>query len=129
MQKQQDFKKREAELLAQIEASKSRQTELLAQIGSAATLTEDIRSTGADRMYAVVFYNDDVTTMDFVVELLVKVFQIAPDKAEAIMLEIHKTENSVVGSYPYDIAITKKTQADQMAAERDFPLRLEIVQI
>ena len=78
------------------------------------------------RMYAVVLYNDDITTMDFVVELLVKVFHKTPDEATAIMMEVHQIGKGVAGIYTYDIAATKKMQADQMSAEKGFPLRLGI---
>lgn len=78
------------------------------------------------KMYAVTLYNDDVTTMDFVVELLVKVFHKNTVDASAIMMQVHQLGKGVAGIYTYDIAVTKKMQADRMAAEKGFPLRLEV---
>ena len=78
------------------------------------------------RMYAVVIFNDDFTSMDFVVELLTKLFHKTTTDAAAIMMQVHKDGKGVAGVFTYDIAITKKILADQMAAERGFPLRTEV---
>jgi len=78
------------------------------------------------RMYAVTLYNDDITTMDFVVELLVKVFHKTTADASAIMMQVHQIGKGVAGIYTYDIAVSKKMQADRMAAEKGFPLRLAV---
>ena len=80
----------------------------------------------APRMFAVTLYNDDVTTMDFVVEMLVKVFHKTTADASSIMMQVHELGKGVAGIYTYDIAVTKKMQADRMAAERGFPLRLAV---
>jgi len=78
------------------------------------------------RTYAVVLYNDDVTTMDFVVDMLVKVFHKNTAEASNIMMQVHQQGKGVAGVYTYDIAVTKKMQADRMAAEKSFPLRLTV---
>ena len=78
------------------------------------------------RMYAVTLYNDDVTTMDFVVELLVKIFHKNTAEASTVMMQVHQAGKGVAGIYTYDIAVTKKMQADRMAAEKGFPLRLAV---
>jgi len=78
------------------------------------------------RMYAVTLYNDDITTMDFVVEILVKVFHKTTADASGIMIQVHEMGKGVAGIYTYDIAVTKKMQADRMATEKGFPLRLAV---
>ena len=80
----------------------------------------------APRMYAVTLYNDDITTMDFVVEMLVKVFHKTTAEASTVMMQVHQQGKGIAGVYTYDIAITKKMQADRMAAEKGFPLRLTV---
>ena len=80
----------------------------------------------APRLYAVMMYNDDITTMDFVVELLVKVFHRSTADAAVVMMQVHKQGKGIAGIYTYDIAVTKKIHADQMAAEKGFPLRLTV---
>lgn len=77
-------------------------------------------------MYAVIFYNDDVTTMDFVVTLLVKIFHKKPAEASALMMEIHNAGSGVAGVFTFDVAVTKKTQADLLSAEKGFPLRVGV---
>jgi ATP-dependent Clp protease adaptor protein ClpS len=77
-------------------------------------------------LYAVTLYNDEVTTMEFVVELLVKLFDKSTAEASTIMMNVHQQGKGVAGIYTYDIAVTKKIRADQMSSEKGYPLRLEI---
>ena len=77
-------------------------------------------------MYAVVMFNDDITTMDFVVDLLMRVFHKSPVEASAVMMAIHEGGQGIAGIYTYDVAVTKKKYADQLSAERGFPLRLAV---
>jgi ATP-dependent Clp protease adaptor protein ClpS len=77
-------------------------------------------------MYAVVMFNDDYTTMDFVVDVLVRVFHHNSMEASNIMMDIHQKGQGTAGIYTYDIAVTKKAQADQLSAEKGFPLKLTV---
>ena len=76
------------------------------------------------RRYKVTIYNDDFTTMEFVVKILVEVFFKSEAEAEALMLQIHHSDKAVVGIYTYDIAVSKVQKATLMAREANFPLRL-----
>ena len=76
------------------------------------------------RRYKVTIYNDDFTTMEFVVAILVNVFLKSEAEAEALMLQVHHSDKAVVGIYSYDIAVSKVNTATQMAREKNFPLRL-----
>ena len=75
------------------------------------------------RMFRVIMHNDHYTTMDFVVEVLVKVFHKPAAEATRLMLEVHKKGWSVCGIYTHDIAETKTTQVHRMARERGYPLK------
>ncbi|WP_281531467.1 ATP-dependent Clp protease adaptor ClpS [Leyella stercorea] len=77
------------------------------------------------RRYKVIIYNDDFTTMEFVVLVLTSVFFKSTEEAEALMLAVHKSGSAVVGIYSYDMAISKVRKATMMAREENFPLRLE----
>lgn len=77
------------------------------------------------RHYKVIIYNDDFTTMEFVVLVLTSVFFKSTEEAEALMLAVHKSGSAVVGIYSYDMAISKVRKATMMAREENFPLRLE----
>ena len=59
------------------------------------------------RRYKVTIYNDDFTTMEFVVKVLVEVFFKSEAEAEALMLKVHHSDKAVVGIYTYDVATSK----------------------
>jgi len=75
------------------------------------------------RMYRVILYNDDYTTMDFVVEILVKVFNKPAAEATKIMLDVHRRGTGTCGVYILDVARTKVDQVHRLARENQFPLR------
>ena len=76
------------------------------------------------RRYKVTIYNDDFTTMDFVVKVLMEVFFKSQADAEQLMMTVHKSQKAVVGVYSYDVAVSKVQKATAMAREEGFPLRL-----
>lgn len=76
--------------------------------------------------YKVVMYNDDYTTMEFVINILVNVFNKNLVEAEKIMIDVHKRGKGVAGIYSYDIAITKVSTAMSMAKEEGFPFKLTV---
>ena len=78
------------------------------------------------RRYKVTIYNDDFTTMEFVVKVLRVVFFKSQADAEALMLQVHHSDKAVVGIYTYDIATSKARKATDMAREQGFPLRLTV---
>ena len=79
------------------------------------------------RQYHVLIYNDDFTPMDFVVELLVQLFEKDEETAVALMLSIHKGSCAVAGVYPRDIARTKAEEAVKWARAEGYPLKVEAV--
>lgn len=79
------------------------------------------------RQYQVLIYNDDHTPMDFVVEVLVQIFDKDEESAVALMLSIHKGNYAVAGVYTKDIAQTKAAEAVQWAREEGYPLKVEAV--
>lgn len=74
----------------------------------------------------VVFFNDDYTTKDFVIAVLVSVFHKAETEAVTIMENVHRTGSAVVGIYTYDIAATRAEITVRRARAAGFPLRVEI---
>lgn len=78
------------------------------------------------KMYKVLIHNDDYTTMDFVIKVLVKVFKKQIVEATQIMYDVHKKGIGVAGVYTYDIAATKTVQAMTMAEESGFPLKFSM---
>lgn len=74
-------------------------------------------------MYKVLMFNDDITTMDFVVEILRTIFDKTGPMAEKIMLDIHNNGKGVCGIYTYEIAETKVFEVQYRAEQAKFPLR------
>ncbi len=78
------------------------------------------------KQYRVILHNDDYTTMDFVIEVLVTVFHKPTAEATKIMLDVHKKGKGICGVYTYDIAATKAAQVHQMASMREYPLKCSL---
>lgn len=76
--------------------------------------------------YAVVLHNDDYTTMEFVVEVLIKYFRKSEAEAAEIMLRIHNVGFGVAGIYSFEIAETKVSQVAAVARAREYPLRCTV---
>jgi len=76
--------------------------------------------------YKVVLLNDDYTTKDFVVEVLMRVFHKAEAEAVQIMESVHKAGSGVAGVYTYDIAHSKARITMDMARKEGFPLQCRI---
>lgn len=76
--------------------------------------------------YNVVFHNDDFTPMDFVSLLLIHIFFKSEIEAETLMLKVHNEGKAVVGTYTYDIAVSKVNDATNIARQNGFPLRITV---
>ena len=74
-------------------------------------------------MYKVLIHNDDYTTMEFVVEILQRVFHKSPTEATRIMLLVHKSGVGVCGVFPAEIAETKVEVVHHLAKKHGFPLQ------
>ena len=78
--------------------------------------------TNFPKHYKVIIYNDDFTTMDFVVKVLVEVFYKPKSEATTIMLAVHQQGKGLVGLYSYDMAVSMTKKATAMARNAGFPL-------
>ncbi len=74
------------------------------------------------QMFKVLLHNDDYTSMDFVVEVLIGIFHKTHAQAEQIMLQIHEKDKAICGVYSFEIAQTKAEQVKQRAKQNEFPL-------
>lgn len=77
-------------------------------------------------MYNVIYINDDVTTMEFVIESLVTVFDYSPEDAAMITQKIHEDGSSVVATLPYEMAEQKGVEVTQLARNNGFPLTVKL---
>ena len=76
--------------------------------------------------FNLVLLNDDYTSMDFVVDVLVLIFHKDENEAKRLMMDIHRNGRGVAGTYTLDIAITKSAQVHSLAEQNNFPLRCVI---
>jgi len=75
--------------------------------------------------YRVLFHNDEITTMEFVIGVLRRFFNHDLVTATKIMLEVHYKGVGLAGTYPLEIAELKQQQTIS-AARPDFPLTVTI---
>lgn len=74
----------------------------------------------------VVLYNDDFTTVDFVVEVLISIFNKSKEDANYLMTDAQNYGSSVIGTYAYDIAVSLCDLTKTVARKNGFPLRVEV---
>jgi ATP-dependent Clp protease adaptor protein ClpS len=87
-------------------------------------VTAERPRTQVPRRYRVLLHNDDFTTMEFVVEVLVRFFRKGATEATRIMLEVHHRGVGVAGVFTREVAETKIAQVTDAARESGFPLLL-----
>jgi len=75
------------------------------------------------KQYMVLLLNDDYTSMDFVVEVLMNIFHKNYQEAEQIMLDVHQKDRGICGVYTYEVAETKVMQVGKLAREQGYPLK------
>lgn len=78
------------------------------------------------KLYEVLLHNDDYTTQEFVVFILMKFFRHDSDTAHKIMMHVHTKGVGVAGVYTYDVAETKASQTVRFAREHEMPLQCSI---
>ena len=91
--------------------------------GGVATEQVTEKKLAKPRLYKVLLHNDDYTTMEFVVALLIHVFHHTEGDAQGIMLHIHTHGLGVAGVYTYEVAETKVTQVIDFARRHQHPLQ------
>jgi ATP-dependent Clp protease adaptor protein ClpS len=74
-------------------------------------------------LYRVLLLNDDYTPMEFVVEVLVRIFRKSPEEAATIMLHVHQNGVGMCGVYTYEVAETKVAQVMDAARRAQHPLQ------
>ena len=81
------------------------------------------------RQFKVLLHNDDYTSMDFVVEVLMNVFGKSETEAFAVMMSVHEKGIGLCGIFTAEVAETKVQIVHQMARARSFPLRCSMEEV
>jgi ATP-dependent Clp protease adaptor protein ClpS len=76
--------------------------------------------------YKVIYINDEVTTMEFVIETLVAIFDHSRENAQDLTRVIHEQGAGVVAVLPYEMAEQKGVEATQLARNNGFPLQIKL---
>ncbi|MDD5383841.1 MAG: ATP-dependent Clp protease adapter ClpS [Gallionella sp.] len=90
---------------------------------NSSVLAPERAKTKPPRMYKVILFNDDYTTMDFVIEVLQRFFAMNRERALQTMLKVHSEGSAVCGVYSLDVAETKVSQVSAFAKQHGHPLR------
>ena len=85
-------------------------------------LTEQKQKLQKPPLYKVLLHNDNFTTMEFVVYVLMNTFHHSEADAIRIMLQVHHQDLGIAGVYTFEVAETKVSKVAQLAREHDYPL-------
>ena len=77
-------------------------------------------------MYRVIYINDNVTTMEFVIESLVTIFDYKPEDAMLLTQKIHEDGQGIAAVLPYEMAEQKGVEVTQLARNNGFPLNIKL---
>ena len=90
------------------------------------TLTKEKIKLDEPGMYDVIFLNDSITTMEFVVRVLKQIFNKSPEQAQNITTKIHNDGQGVDGSYVHEVAEQKGIETTLAARQENFPLQVKV---
>lgn len=74
-------------------------------------------------MYRVLLMNDDYTPMEFVVSILMGIFNKSQEEAYTIMMHVHQKGVGTCGVYSFEVAETKVGQVMDAAKRNQHPLQ------
>jgi|TARA_R110000868_G_scaffold180962_1_gene421678 ATP-dependent Clp protease adaptor protein ClpS len=90
------------------------------------TLTQEKIKIEEPSKYDVLFLNDEVTTFEFVVKVLMQIFGKTTDQAIEITKQIHEKGKGVVGTYLHEIAEQKGIETTVLARDEGYPLQVKV---
>lgn len=90
------------------------------------TLTKEKVKLDEPGLYDVIFLNDKITTMEFVIRVLKQIFNKTQAEAENITRKIHDNGQGVVGSYVHEVAEQKGIETTLIARQENFPLQVKV---
>ena len=83
----------------------------------------DVKEPG---LFRVIYMNDEVTTMEFVIETMIVIFHLEREEAEHLTTKIHEEGSAVVAVLPYEIAEQKGVEITLNARSQNYPLQIKL---
>lgn len=77
-------------------------------------------------LFKIIYINDDVTSMEFVVQSLIGYFNYNDDTAKSITQHIHEEGSAVVAILPYEIAEQRGIEVTLDARSQGYPLQVKV---
>ena len=90
------------------------------------TLTKEEIKLDEPGLYDVIFLNDNITTMQFVIRVLKQIYNKNQEQAENIMKKIHQNGQGIVGLYVHEVAEQKGIETTLLARQENFPLQVKV---
>ena len=90
------------------------------------TLTKEKIKLEETGLWDVIFLNDNITTMEFVIKVLKQIFGKTQEQAENITKQIHDQGQGIVGSYVHEVAEQKGIETTLIARQENFPLQVKV---
>lgn len=79
--------------------------------------------------FNVVLFNDDYTPMEFVIHLLIEIFNKDITQAQEIMLTVHNQGKAVAGTYNFEIAEQKTQESTLLSRLHGYPLKITMEKV
>lgn len=100
---------------------------MMADIATAIkTSTQEKIKTEEPGLYDVLFLNDEITTVEFVMKVLKQIFHKSQEESIRITEHIHKNGQGVVGTFLFEIAEQKGIETTLLAREEGYPLQVKV---
>ena len=77
-------------------------------------------------MFKVIYINDNLTSVEFVIDSLITHFEYTPDTAHQITINIHEAGAAVVAVLPYELAEQKGIEVTVSARAEGYPLQIKL---
>jgi ATP-dependent Clp protease adaptor protein ClpS len=77
-------------------------------------------------LYQVLYLNDSTTSMEFVIESLIVIFDHSKEDAHALTMKVHEEGSAVVAVLPYELAEQKGVEATVLARNNGYPLMVRL---
>jgi len=87
------------------------------------TVNKNIKEPGK---FKVIIFNDNVTTVEFVVAMLVNIFNMSHDDAMGVTRAVHNDGSGIAGIYTFEIAEQKSKEATVLARQNGYPLVVKV---